>query len=187
MAGMRGLMADPSGRIIELPMRANFREGLSVLEYFISTPRRPQGSGRHGAAHRGLRLPDPPPDRRGAGRRSCCQTTAAPTEGIWITEPPSKDVLEPFEESHHRPHRCVSTWSTRRRASHRRTATRRSTRMIADAMIAAGIHEVYCPLGAHRACAPHGICRLCYGRNLRPALLGRHRRGGGHHRRAVHR
>lgn len=37
LAGMRGLMADPSGRIIEYPIRANFREGLSVLEYFIST------------------------------------------------------------------------------------------------------------------------------------------------------
>src|SRR5439155_20055810 len=41
MSGMRGLMADPSGRIIELPIRASFRDGLSVLEYFLST---------HGAA-----------------------------------------------------------------------------------------------------------------------------------------
>jgi len=37
MAGMRGLMADPSGRTIEIPVRSNFREGLSVLEYFTST------------------------------------------------------------------------------------------------------------------------------------------------------
>ena len=37
MAGMRGLMADPSGRIIPMPIRSNFREGLSALEYFIST------------------------------------------------------------------------------------------------------------------------------------------------------
>ena len=37
LSGMRGLMADPSGRIIEYPIKANFREGLSVLEYFIST------------------------------------------------------------------------------------------------------------------------------------------------------
>ncbi|WP_044149839.1 DNA-directed RNA polymerase subunit beta' [Candidatus Epulonipiscium viviparus] len=36
LAGMRGLMASPSGRIIELPIKANFREGLTVLEYFIS-------------------------------------------------------------------------------------------------------------------------------------------------------
>ena len=37
LAGMRGLMAKPSGEIIEIPITANFREGLSVLEYFIST------------------------------------------------------------------------------------------------------------------------------------------------------
>ncbi len=44
MAGMRGLMTDPSGRTIDLPIRSSFREGLTVLEYFIST---------HGA-HKGL-------------------------------------------------------------------------------------------------------------------------------------
>ncbi len=37
LAGMRGLMADPTGRIIDIPIKANFREGLTVLEYFIST------------------------------------------------------------------------------------------------------------------------------------------------------
>ena len=37
LAGIRGLMADPTGRIIDLPIKANFREGLTVLEYFIST------------------------------------------------------------------------------------------------------------------------------------------------------
>src|SRR5678810_35980 len=37
LAGMRGLMAKPSGEIIETPITANFREGLSVLQYFIST------------------------------------------------------------------------------------------------------------------------------------------------------
>lgn len=37
LAGMRGLMANPSGKIIELPIRASFREGLDVLQYFIST------------------------------------------------------------------------------------------------------------------------------------------------------
>ena len=36
LAGMRGLMADTSGRTIELPIKSNFREGLDVLEYFIS-------------------------------------------------------------------------------------------------------------------------------------------------------
>ena len=37
LAGMRGLMAKPSGEIIERPITSNFREGLTVLEYFIST------------------------------------------------------------------------------------------------------------------------------------------------------
>ena len=37
LAGMRGLMAKPSGEIIETPIKANFREGLTVLEYFSST------------------------------------------------------------------------------------------------------------------------------------------------------
>src|SRR5947199_10204939 len=37
LAGMRGLMAKPNGQIIETPIKANFREGLSVLEYFSST------------------------------------------------------------------------------------------------------------------------------------------------------
>jgi len=37
VAGMRGLMAKPDGSIIETPITANFREGLNVLEYFIST------------------------------------------------------------------------------------------------------------------------------------------------------
>ena len=37
LAGMRGLMAKPSGEIIERPIKSNFREGLTVLEYFISS------------------------------------------------------------------------------------------------------------------------------------------------------
>ncbi len=37
LAGMRGMMADPSGRIIALPIRSNFREGLDAIEFFIST------------------------------------------------------------------------------------------------------------------------------------------------------
>ena len=50
---MRGLMADPSGRIIEQPIRANFREGLTVLEYFTSTH-----GARKGLADTALRTAD---------------------------------------------------------------------------------------------------------------------------------
>ncbi|WP_018087040.1 DNA-directed RNA polymerase subunit beta' [Desulfurispora thermophila] len=53
LAGMRGLMADPSGRIIDLPIRASFREGLTVLEYFISTH-----GARKGLADTALRTAD---------------------------------------------------------------------------------------------------------------------------------
>ncbi len=53
LAGMRGLMADPQGRVIELPVRSNLREGLSVLEYFISTH-----GARKGLADTALRTAD---------------------------------------------------------------------------------------------------------------------------------
>lgn len=53
LAGMRGLMANTSGRTIEIPIRANFREGLNVLEYFISTH-----GARKGLADTALRTAD---------------------------------------------------------------------------------------------------------------------------------
>src|ERR1700680_4787075 len=53
LAGMRGLMADPTGRIIDLPIKANFTEGLTVLEYFISTH-----GARKGLADTALRTAD---------------------------------------------------------------------------------------------------------------------------------
>ena len=53
ISGMRGLMANPTGAIIEMPVRANFREGMSVLEYFISTH-----GGRKGLADTALRTAD---------------------------------------------------------------------------------------------------------------------------------
>ena len=53
LAGMRGLMADPSGRIIDLPIRSNLREGMSVLEYFISSH-----GARKGLADTALRTAD---------------------------------------------------------------------------------------------------------------------------------
>ena len=67
IAGMRGLVANPRGEIIPRPIKSNFREGLSVLEYFISTH-----GARKGLADTALRtadsgLPHPPPGRRRAG------------------------------------------------------------------------------------------------------------------------
>ena len=53
LGAMRGLMADPSGRIIDVPVRSNFREGMTVLEYFISTH-----GARKGLADTALRTAD---------------------------------------------------------------------------------------------------------------------------------
>ena len=53
LAGMRGLMADPSGRIIPFPIRSNFREGLTAMEYFMSTH-----GARKGLADTALRTAD---------------------------------------------------------------------------------------------------------------------------------
>jgi DNA-directed RNA polymerase subunit beta' len=62
LGGMRGLMSDPSGRILEIPVKASLKEGLTVLEYFIST------HGARKAPHGRLGLPDPASGRRRAGR-----------------------------------------------------------------------------------------------------------------------
>ncbi len=97
LAGMRGLMADPSGRIIALPIRSNFREGLTSLEYFLSTH-----GARKGLADTALRTAD-------AGyltRRLVdvaqdviitdedCGTLA----GIWISEESSRAMGEKMGE-----------------------------------------------------------------------------------------
>ena len=68
LAGMRGLMANPKGEIIERPIKANFMEGLSVLEYFISTHGARKGLADTALADRRLGLPDAAPRRRLAGR-----------------------------------------------------------------------------------------------------------------------
>ena len=67
LSGMRGLMAKPSGEIIETPITANFREGLERVAVLHLHPRRAQRLGGHGAQDGGLRLPHPPAGGRGAG------------------------------------------------------------------------------------------------------------------------
>ncbi|HJW87935.1 MAG TPA: DNA-directed RNA polymerase subunit beta', partial [Dehalococcoidia bacterium] len=95
MAGMRGLMTDPSGKIIPFPIRSSFREGLTVLEYFISTH-----GARKGLADTALRtsdsgyltrrLVDVAQDVIITGKD--CGTT----QGIWISEPEEKGLLQPL-------------------------------------------------------------------------------------------
>jgi len=98
LAGMRGLMADPSGRIIDLPIKANFREGLTVLEYFISTH-----GARKGLADTALRTADSGYLTRRLVdvsqdvivREEDCGTT----EGIEVSEiRDGTEVIEKFED-----------------------------------------------------------------------------------------
>lgn len=98
LAGMRGLMADPSGRIIDLPIKANFREGLTVLKYFISTH-----GARKGLADTALRTADSGYLTRRLVdvaqdvivREEDCGTT----EGIFIEEfRDGNEVIERLEE-----------------------------------------------------------------------------------------
>jgi DNA-directed RNA polymerase subunit beta' len=93
LAGMRGLMADPSGRIIDLPIRSNFREGLTVLEYFVSTH-----GGRKGLADTALRTAD-----AGYLTRRLVDVAqdviinefdCGTTNGVWLGWPRSKDVAD---------------------------------------------------------------------------------------------
>ena len=95
LSGMRGLMADPSGRIMEMPMRGNFREGLTVMEYFISSH-----GARKGLADTALRTAESGYLTRRlidvAQDVIVLHDDCGTTEGIWITEADSKDMSEPI-------------------------------------------------------------------------------------------
>ena len=79
LAGMRGLMAKPSGEIIETPIISNFKEGLTVLEYFNSTHGARKGLADTALEDGELGLPDPSSGRRGAGLHRQLASIAAPT------------------------------------------------------------------------------------------------------------
>jgi DNA-directed RNA polymerase subunit beta' len=97
LAGMRGLMADPSGRIMSLPIRSNFREGLTSLEFFISTH-----GARKGQADTALRTAD-----AGYLTRRLVDVAqdvivnaedCGTTQGIWIDRASSKEAGETLGE-----------------------------------------------------------------------------------------
>jgi len=163
MAGMRGLMTDPSGRIIDLPIKASFREGLAVLEYFISTH-----GARKGLADTALRTSDSGYLTRRLidvaqeviVNEEDCGTLA----GIWITEPSEKSMLASMYE------RLVG------RAAASPVADPKTGEVLVDrnelidedkarAITEAGIARVYVrsPLTCQ---SRRGICQLCYGRSL---------------------
>lgn len=97
LAGMRGLMADPNGRIIPLPIRSNFREGLSALEYFLSTH-----GARKGLADTALRTADAGYLTRRlvdvAQDVIITMDDCGTTTGIWIDEPTSEAIGESFQD-----------------------------------------------------------------------------------------
>ncbi|MCK4273456.1 MAG: DNA-directed RNA polymerase subunit beta' [Dehalococcoidales bacterium] len=92
MAGMRGLMTDPAGKIIEFPIKSSLREGHSVLEYFISTH-----GARKGLADTALRTSDSGYLTRRlidvAQDVITAQDDCGTTDGVWISEPKEKGLL----------------------------------------------------------------------------------------------
>ncbi len=99
LAGMRGLMAKPSGEIIETPITLELPRGADGAAVLHLHPRRPQGPGRHGAQDGRLRLPDPPPGGRGPGRDHHRDTTAARSTASTIRPIiESGEVIEPLRD-----------------------------------------------------------------------------------------
>jgi DNA-directed RNA polymerase subunit beta' len=162
LAGMRGLMADPSGRIIPLPIRSNFRDGLTALEYFISTH-----GARKGLADTALRTADAGYLTRrlvDVAQDQIVNTRDCGTEsGIWIRR--KDDVAgQSFGE------RILG------RMAASRIVDPKSGEVIVDRnqmieeaslqrLMSAGVEQVYVrsPLTCQ---IEHGICVLCYGRDL---------------------
>src|SRR5438067_1894846 len=161
LAGMRGLMADPTGRIIDLPIQANFTEGLTVLEYFIST----HGT-RKGLADTALRTADSGYLTRRLVdvaqdvivRVEDCGTT----NGIWIREiTPERAKNEPiFEKIAGR----VAAEDVSVKGKVLVPAGQSISDEVARQIIEAGVPV---KMRSVLVCeAREGVCRTCYGRNL---------------------
>src|SRR3954462_13434410 len=169
LGAMRGLMADPSGRIIDVPVRSNFREGMTVLEYFISTH-----GARKGLADTALRTADSGYLTRRLvdvaqdviTRDDDCGTE----EGSWITREDSSDEKEFRRRLVGRlaaaplPDPTVKT----KKGEEPTLIIDRNVEISEEVAVrieAAGIAEVLVrsPLTCE---ARYGVCRSCYGRNL---------------------
>ncbi len=185
LAGMRGLMAKPSGEIIETPITANFREGLNVLQYFISTH-----GARKGLADTALktansgyltrRLVDVSQDV--IVTEEDCQTT----EGIEVSR--IEEGGEIIEELRDRIVGRVALEDILDPLNGEVIVPKNETidEDLASVVQDAGIETVQIRSVLTCECE-RGVCVRCYGRNLatgRPVETGR---GGGRHRGAVHR
>jgi DNA-directed RNA polymerase subunit beta' len=163
LAGMRGLMADPAGRIIELPIRSNFREGLTALEYFISTH-----GARKGLADTALRTADAGYLTRrlvDVAQDSILNAEDCGTDkGMWITAERSQEIGETLSER---------IWGRIAAADIAHPETGEviveKGQAINRAHLAdieeAGVQEAYVrsPLVCELR---YGVCRKCYGRDL---------------------
>src|SRR5207249_10302445 len=168
LAGMRGLMADPTGRIIDLPIQANFTEGLTVLEYFIST----HGT-RKGLADTALRTADSGYLTRRLVdvaqdvivREEDCGTT----NGIWIREVnPERARNEPVFEKI--AGRVAAEDVVAKKGGVISPAGEPISDESAVAAIEGGVEQV--KVRSVLTCeAREGVCRLCYGRNLATGKL----------------
>ncbi len=164
LAGMRGLMAKPSGDIIELPIRSNFKEGLSVIEFFIST-----NGARKGLADTALKTADAGYLTRRLvdiaqdvviNERDCGTINGIEHTAIKDGE----EVVESLRD------RIIGRY-TLERVKHPITGdiivdvNEEVTEDIADAIEAAGVESVR--IRTVLTCeAKHGVCQMCYGRNL---------------------
>jgi DNA-directed RNA polymerase subunit beta' len=164
LAGMRGLMANPAGRIIELPIKSSFREGLTVLEYFISTH-----GARKGLADTALKTADSGYLTRRLVdvaqdvivREDDCGTD----RGLLVRAlKDGTEVIESLEE------RLIGRY-TRKTVYHPETnevIIRENTLItedVASEIVKAGIEEVWIR-SAFTCNTRHGVCKKCYGRNL---------------------
>ncbi|MEE8372167.1 MAG: DNA-directed RNA polymerase subunit beta', partial [Dehalococcoidia bacterium] len=168
MAGMRGLMTDPTGRIIDLPIKASFREGLAVLEYFISTH-----GARKGLADTALRTSDSGYLTRRlidvAQEVIVTEPDCGTMSGIWASESKDRSLLMPLTE------RIVGRIAAAPLA-HPETGeiivdrNEEIDEAKAGAIVAAAISKVYVrsPLSCQ---ARRGICQHCYGRSLADGRL----------------
>ena len=163
LAGMRGLMADPSGRIIALPIKSNFREGLNALEYFISTH-----GARKGLADTALRTADAGYLTRrlvDVSQDVIINTDDCGTkEGIWIERSRSEIIDDPFGD------RLLGRYAAGVIVNPKTGETIVAPGELIDEEKVALIEEagvenarVRSPLTCQLR---HGICATCYGRDL---------------------
>jgi DNA-directed RNA polymerase subunit beta' len=164
LAGMRGLMAKPSGDIIELPIRSNFKEGLSVIEFFIST-----NGARKGLADTALKTAE-------AGyltRRlvDIAQDVVINEEDCGTINGVAYTAIKDGEEIIEALHERIVGRFTLERVKHPITGeimvdvNEEITEDIAAKIEDAGIESV--TIRTVLTCeAQHGVCRKCYGRNL---------------------